>query len=202
MNAYKIPSPARCNGACGVGFSFKRAAQLAELGIFLLFVAAGTATQLQAQSAGQPAPHEKRHEERRQIEQVEEKWRQAILHSDIAALDSILDDDYVAITAAGTLRTKEQTLEAFRSGKQHITSFETSDRKFRFYGNTALITGRAEAKGTNLEGDMTGNYRYTQVYVYSVKNGWKLASFEINRIREPKEHHEHESEMIGTVRYR
>lgn len=120
--------------------------------------------------------------------------------SDVAALDSILDEDYVAITAAGMLRNKEQTLNAFRTGKLHITSLELSDRKFRFYGKTALVNGRADATGTTAEGDMTGNYRYTQVYVYSVKNGWKLASFEINRIREPKEHHE--GEMIGTLRFR
>ncbi len=156
-----------------------------------------SAPRLCAQSNLQAAPHEKRHEERRQIEQVEEKWRQAILHADAAALDSVLDEDYVGITAAGILRTKEQTLDAFRSGKLHITSLELSDRKLRFYGKTALITGRAEASGTSPEGEMSGNYRYTQVYIFTAKSGWKLASFEINRIREPKERREHDNETIG-----
>lgn len=175
--------------------------KLGGTSFFTLMLIACMPLSLKAQAAGQPAPHEKRHEERRQIEKVEEKWRQAVLHADVAALDSILDEDYVAITAAGTLHTKEQTLDAFRSGKLHITSIELSDRKIRFYGRTALITGRATATGTTSEGDMTGNYRYTQVYVYSVKGGWKLASFEINRIREPKEHHEHEGETIGSLNF-
>ncbi len=202
MYASKTSTEAQWNGTSRGSFSFKRAWQQVAAGIFLLLMAAAASAQQHAHSAGQQPQHEKRHEERRQIEQVEEKWRQAILHSDVSALDSILDEDYIATTAAGMLRTKEQTLEAFRSGKLHITSLELTDRKFRFYGKTALVNGRAEATGTTAEGDMTGNYRYTQVYIYSVKSGWKLASFEVNRIREPKEHHEHENEMIGTLRIR
>jgi ketosteroid isomerase-like protein len=145
--------------------------------------------------------HEKRHEERRQIEQVEEKWRQAILHSDAAALEAILDEDYVGITASGILHTKEQMLEAVRSGKLHITSFVISDRKFRFYGKTALVTGSANATGTTPDSELNGSYRYTQVYVFTPKGGWKLASFEINRIRERKEHHEHESDIVGKLNF-
>jgi ketosteroid isomerase-like protein len=202
MFAYKLSSAASGNGRTRGFFPFNNALKQGAAAILLLLIASISAAQQRAQSAGQPAQHEKRHEERRQIEQVEDKWRQAILHSDVSALDSILDEDYIATTAAGMLRTKEQTLDAFRSGKLHITSLDLSDRKYRFYGMTALVNGRAEATGTTAEGDMTGNYRYTQVYIYTVKSGWKLASFEINRIREPKEHHEHEGEMIGTLRFR
>jgi ketosteroid isomerase-like protein len=155
-------------------------------------------TQLQAQAPHNSGePHEKRHEERHQIEEVVEQWRQAILHSNVATLDALLDDDYMAITVSGTLRTKEQTLEALRSGKMHVTSMDLFDRRIRFYGKTALVTGRIQAAGTSNEGDMTGNYRYTQVFVRDLHDKWKLASFEINRIREPKEHHEHELEPVG-----
>ncbi len=154
--------------------------------------------QLQAQVPhNSGAPHEKRHEERRQIEVVVEQWRQAILHANVTALDALLDDDYMAITASGTLKTKEQTLDALRSGKMHLTSLDLFDRRIRFYGKTALVTGRIEAAGSTNEGDMTGNYRYTQVFVRDLHDKWKIASFEINRIREPKEHREHEPEPVG-----
>lgn len=154
--------------------------------------------QLQAQAPRNSGePHEKRHEERHQIEEVVEQWRQAILHSNVSTLDSLLDDDYMAITASGTLRTKEQTLEALRSGKMHITSMDLFDRRIRFYGKTALVTGRIQAAGSTNEGDMSGNYRYTQVFIRDLHDKWKIASFEINRIREPKEHREHELEPVG-----
>jgi ketosteroid isomerase-like protein len=144
-----------------------------------------------------PEPHERRHEERHEIEVVVEQWRQAILHSDATALDALLDDEYMAITASGTIRTKDQTLDAMRTGQLHLTSLTLFDRRVRFYGKTALVTGRIVAAGSNREGDMTGNYRYTQVFVRNLRGNWKIAGFEINRIREPKEHHEHDAEPTG-----
>jgi ketosteroid isomerase-like protein len=142
-------------------------------------------------------PHERKHEERHEIELVTEQWRKAILKADIPALDALLDDDFMAITASGTLKTKEQTLEAVRNGTMHMASLDLFDKRIRFYGKTALVNGRVVASGSNNEGDLTGNYRYTQVFVRNAKGTWKIVSFEINRIREPKEHHEHEPEPIG-----
>ena len=140
---------------------------------------------------------ERRHEERHEIEEVIEQWRQAILHADVAALDALLDEDYMVINASGMIKTKEQTLDALRSGKMHIASLSLFDRRVRFYAKTALVTGRIEAVGSTNEGDMTGNYRYTQVFVRDQHGKWKIASFEINRIREPRDHHEHELEPTG-----
>ena len=165
---------------------------------FIVLLLIPQPTQLQAQAPNNPGePHERRHEERHQIEVAVEQWRQAILHSNVADLAALLDDDYMAITASGTLKTKEQTLDALRSGKLHISSMDLFDRRIRFYGKTALVTGRIQATGSTNEGDMAGSYRYTQVFVRDIHDKWKIASFEINRIREPKEHHERETEPIG-----
>ena len=67
------------------------------------------------------------------------------------AMEILLADDYIAITPNGTLQSKEQTLANLRSGAMHIKSLEFSDRKVRFYGQTALVTSRAEVNGTNCE---------------------------------------------------
>ena len=68
-----------------------------------------------------------------------------------------------------------------------FSSLEVSDRKIRLYGTTALVTSRAEVKGTGPEGDMSGAYRYTRVYVRDPHGVWKIVSFEASRIREPGE---------------
>jgi ketosteroid isomerase-like protein len=94
----------------------------------------------------------------------------------------------MAISAAGTLQTKEQSLANMRSGKVHFTALELSDRKVRFYGTTALVTSRAEVNGTTEEGDISGSYRYTRVYVRDQRGAWKIVSFEISLIRAPEEH--------------
>ncbi|MGP8173991.1 MAG: nuclear transport factor 2 family protein [Terracidiphilus sp.] len=133
-------------------------------------------------------PRGQRHESRHEIFQLEETWRNALLKGDIAAMDSLLADDYMAITASGTLQTKEETLASLRSGKVHFTALDISDRRVRFYGTTALVTSLAQAQGTSTEGDISGSYRCTRVYVRNPQGTWKIVSFEANKIREPGEH--------------
>jgi ketosteroid isomerase-like protein len=130
-------------------------------------------------------PRGEKHESRREIDQLEEKWRNAVLTGDVAAMDSLLADDYIAISASGTLQTKEDTLARMRSGRRHITSIELSDSKVRFYGTTALVTSFAEVTGVNAEGEAIGNFRYTHVYVRNAQGQWKIVSFEASRIRVP-----------------
>jgi ketosteroid isomerase-like protein len=133
-------------------------------------------------------PRAERHAGRHFIDHLEDAWRAAILHGNITAMDALLADDYMAITPSGTLQSKEQTLANLRAGKVHFNSIDLTDRKIRFYGMTALVTSRAEVNGSGPEGDLSGSYRYTRVYVRDERGVWRIVSFEANRIREPGEH--------------
>ncbi|MDR3772418.1 MAG: nuclear transport factor 2 family protein [Terracidiphilus sp.] len=136
-------------------------------------------------------PKAQQHESRHEIDQLEEQWREALLKSNATAMQNLLADDYLAITSSGTLQTKDQTLENLRTGRTHFTQLEISDRKVRFYGSTALVTSIAEVRGATSEGEVSGSYRYTRVYVRDAQRVWKVVSFEVSRIREPGEHNEH-----------
>jgi len=133
-------------------------------------------------------PRAERHESRHEIDQLEESWKDAVVHRNASALESLLADDYLAITPNGTLQSKDQTLANLRSGSLQIKSLEFSDRKVRFYGQTALVTSRAEVTGSNPEGDFSGAYRYTRVYVRNDQGKWKIVSFEASRIRNADDH--------------
>jgi ketosteroid isomerase-like protein len=136
-------------------------------------------------------PRGQKHESRHEIDQLEETWRDAILKSNTTIMDSLLADDYMAITASGMLQTKEQALASLRAGRIRFTTLDISDRKVRFYGTTALVTSLAAVQGTTGEGDVSGSYRYTRVYVKDAQGAWKIVSFEVSKIREPAEHSEH-----------
>ncbi|MGA3371606.1 MAG: nuclear transport factor 2 family protein [Terracidiphilus sp.] len=154
----------------------------------LIFLALLGALALAASLAQQPhngMPRGQRHESRHEIDQLEEVWRNAELKGDMAAMNSLLADDYMAITPNGTLQSKEQTLANLRSGTTHFTAIGISDRKVRFYGTTALVTSRADVSGASANGDFSGSYRYTRVYVRNPQGKWKIVSFEASRIREP-----------------
>jgi ketosteroid isomerase-like protein len=127
-------------------------------------------------------PRAQRHEVRHEIDRLEDVWRDAILKQNVAAMDALLADDYMGITASGTLQTKDQTLANLRAGKLHLTALDISDRKVRFYGTTALVTSLAEVQGANADGDITGSFRYTRVYARDERGEWKIVSFEASRI--------------------
>ena len=132
-------------------------------------------------------PRGQRHECRREIEQLENAWQNAVLKGDAVAMDSLLAADYMAITPNGTMQSREEILADLRSGALRITSLEVSDRKVRFYGKTALVTSRTDVTGTAAGREITGSYRYTRVYVRDAQGKWKIVSFEANKIREPGE---------------
>ena len=157
-------------------FSARRSSKVALL-IFLL-MSTGFA------QARQGMPRGERHESKHEIDQLEQNWRDAILHRNVQAMEALLADDYIAITANGMLQSKEQTLANLKSGVLHIEAIDFSDRKVRFYGQTALVTSKAELKGNRGDGEISGSYRYTRVYVKDAKGAWRIVSFEASRIRE------------------
>jgi len=133
-------------------------------------------------------PRAERHESKHEIDQLEQNWRDAIMHRNVQAMAELLSDDYIAISANGMLQSKDQTLANLKSGVLRIDSIDFSDRKVRFYGQTALVTSKAEVKGNRGDGEISGSYRYTRVYVRDDKGAWKIVSFEASRIRDPGEH--------------
>ena len=129
-----------------------------------------------------------RHESRHLIDNLEERWRDAVLNRNVTTMDLLLAEDYVAITPNGMVQSKDDALNSLRNGQVHFTSLEISDRKVRFYGTTALVTSRVEVSGSGPNGEVSGSYRYTHVYARDAKGVWRIVSFEANKIRTPDEH--------------
>ena len=107
-----------------------------------------------------------------------------MLKGNRTALESLLADDYTAITAKGAIQTKDQALDNLKSGALELTSLSISDRKVRIYGTTAVVTSLAELTGSRNDQELTGRYRYTRVYVRNPQGQWKIVSFEASRIQE------------------
>lgn len=139
--------------------------------------------------AGMPRPQ--RHESRHEIDHLEDEWRDAVMGPNPVQMEKLLADDFLGITAFGTVQTKDQTLASLRAGRMKFTTLDISDRKVRFYGTTALVTSLAEVQGSTSDGEISGNFRYTHVYVRDAQGVWKIVSFEASRIREAGEHNEH-----------
>lgn len=96
---------------------------------------------------------------------IEKERNRAIISGDAVALERMTSDDYTFITLRGELRTKREIVQGFKSGSFHYESREISDLSVRVYGNTAIVTGRSNQKGTENGKDYSGDYRFTRVYV-------------------------------------
>jgi ketosteroid isomerase-like protein len=89
----------------------------------------------------------------------------ALLKKDIAAFGRIFADDAVVITPDGSPQTKAQLLADVKSGDLVIEASEMSDMKVRAYGDTAVVTYVSADKGKFKGQDISGRYRWTDVFV-------------------------------------
>ncbi len=113
----------------------------------------------------------------REIVDMERQAREASLHRDPDFSQRTLADDYVAITPLGQVTTKQDTVSARKSGQLRYDSIDVSDMVVRLYGDTAVVTARAEVKGHQLGEDFSGPYRYTRVWVRRAGH-WQAVSYQ------------------------
>lgn len=113
----------------------------------------------------------------RQIVDMERQAKEASLRRDADFSLRTLAEDYVAITPLGQVTTKKETVSARRSGQLRYEAMNITDMVVRVYGDTAVVTARAEVRGHQLGEDFSGPYRYTRVWVR--RNGqWQTVSYQ------------------------
>jgi ketosteroid isomerase-like protein len=117
-----------------------------------------------------------------EIQALEEARNQAIIHSDVAALDRMTSDDYTFITLRGELRTKSDILKGFASGSFKYESRQIFDLNVRVYQDSAVVTGRSVQKGSENGKDYSGAYWFTRVYVKQ-KGRWITVALQTTLIQ-------------------
>jgi len=118
------------------------------------------------------------------ILQLERDLQAASLKNDTALFEKVATDDYVVTNPVGMVGSKAESVASAKNFK--IESLNTDDVKVRVYGDSAVVTGRATLKAqmtmpANAAQDISGQYRYTRVYV---KQGgqWRLAAFHLSPV--------------------
>jgi ketosteroid isomerase-like protein len=113
----------------------------------------------------------------REVMDMERQAREASLHRDPDFSQRTLADDYVAITPLGQVTTKKDSISARKSGQLRYDSIDVTDMVVRIYGDTAVVTARADVKGHQLGEDFSGPYRYTRVWVRRAGH-WQAVSYQ------------------------
>lgn len=113
----------------------------------------------------------------REIVEMERQAKEASLRRDAEFPQRTLADDYVAITPLGQVTTKREAVSARKSGQLRYDTIDVSDMVVRLYGDTAIVTARADVKGHQLGEDFSGPYRYTRVWVRRAGH-WQAVSYQ------------------------
>ncbi len=144
-----------------------------------------------ALAARDQALHERKHDAKRQVEALEEQWRQAELTGDVATMDKLLSDDYIGISMTGQVNTKMQQLDRMKTHKINLTRIDLGEMQVKLVGSIAIVTSRAEVEGTSEGEPVKGVFRYTRVYQRLPTGTWRITSFEATRVPGPGDRGRH-----------
>jgi ketosteroid isomerase-like protein len=96
---------------------------------------------------------------------LENAWKEAVVKRDAAALHRFYADEYVGTDQEGMVWNKAQDMAIDTTGISRLASSKLDDRKVRLYGDVAVVTGRDTSQGTLLGHAVSGQSRFTDVFV-------------------------------------
>jgi hypothetical protein len=109
------------------------------------------------------------------LKKIEQELTDSILKSDTAAFEKYLTSDYLGIGPDGAAQNKSELVSDIKSGTLKLESSTISDMKVQVADpDMAVVVYRTTDKGTYKGKDVTGEYRWLDVFV---KRGgkWQIA---------------------------
>ena len=106
---------------------------------------------------------------------AEQVFNEALIRGEWKTVETLLADDLVFTDAGGTVSTKSSQISQIKSGDVKFESIEMSEVKVQDLGNVAVVTGKVVEKARYKDVDLSGVYRFTDVW--AKRNGkWSLVA--------------------------
>ena len=118
-----------------------------------------------------------------EVKRLNRQWMESYVRSDIAFLEQHLADDYMSTFPDGTILDKKGEIAALKSGDISLAEMTPSEMDVRTYGEAAVITGRSVIKAKVKGQEVSGEYRFTDVWVKQ-HNRWMAVASQVTRIAE------------------
>ena len=116
------------------------------------------------------------------IQAAEDALKQAMLTSDVEALERLLADDLIFTNHLGQLMSKQADLEAHRSGAIAIESVELSDQNIREMNDGAIVTVAAHIVGQFAGSPFAETLRFTRVWQSVAPGQWQVIAAHSSRV--------------------
>jgi ketosteroid isomerase-like protein len=112
---------------------------------------------------------------------LEQQWEDALIKSDVAALEKLYDDGLIYTHSNGSVDNKSVYIGNIKSGATKYQSMKRNDIKVNVYGNSALVSCHWEVHVLARGNQIDTIARYLHVYVKQ-KDGWKMVAHQSTRI--------------------
>ena len=118
-----------------------------------------------------------------EIVTLESRIRAAQLRADLTALDDLISDDLLFTGPDGQLGTKEQDIEAYRSGIVKFMAHVPEELRVRRVGSDVAISSLRAQLTVDVAGNLShGTYRYTRVWAREDDRAWRVVGGHVSLI--------------------
>ena len=98
--------------------------------------------------------------------QLEREWDEAFLRKDVAFVENVLAEEYMATYGDGTRVDRAQELEMVATVSQQIESSRVDDFTVNLYGDTAVVWFTQHLVGPSHGRTLELTHRYMDVFVW------------------------------------
>jgi ketosteroid isomerase-like protein len=111
-------------------------------------------------------------DDRTMVAALDTQYQAAVKDNDAAAMGRILADDFTLVVGSGKSFGKADLLNEARSGHVHYKHQESTDRRVRVWGGTAVVTAKLHEAGVADGRPFDKTLWYSDTYIRTA-SGWK-----------------------------
>ncbi len=116
-----------------------------------------------------------------EVRAADSKRIAAMVRGDMTELSTLLAEELTYTHSSGQVESREQFMASISAGKLDYQSIERTEDQVRVYGNTAVVSGRADMKVKAQGNDLAFASRFTSVWVKGEK-GWRMVAWQSTRL--------------------
>lgn len=116
-----------------------------------------------------------------EIREAEHRLRAAMLASNVAELDTLIDDQLLFIGPDGNVYHKADDLDLHRSGEERITRVDIEDMQIELHGSVAITVVVTNMAGTFKGETFGGRTRYIRTWLRG-DSGWRIVAGSVRAI--------------------
>ncbi len=118
-----------------------------------------------------------------ELRNLEDQWENAMKTANTGFFERLYAPNYTVVGPQGRMMTGKEDLQDIKNGAFKIESADHSEVEPRVYGDTAVVTGLSTIKGTHNGQDISGRYRWTDMFVR--QNGeWKAVASQVTKVND------------------